>query len=165
MTVLETLVRRARQFGFRRSIAIYLAIVVGLVLACALAIEHIMRQGANDAGLPVLSALAIAALLGVFVFFLFQGAVEDRERAAIALGNSEERFRSLTALSADWFWETDEDNRLSWLAGGQSMLKLFGSGLAYGQRIWEIKGIVAAGEDLAAHMATLGARQAFHELE
>jgi len=165
MSVLETLVRRARQFGFRRSIAIYLAIVVGLVLACELAIEHIMRQGADNAGLPVLSALAIAALLGVFVFFLFQGAVEDRERAAVALGNSEERFRSLTALSADWFWETDEDNRLNWIAGGQSMLKLFGSSLAYGQRLWEIEGIVACGSSIKGHLESIAARKPFHEME
>ncbi len=165
MSALQLLMQRARQFGVRRSIAVYLAIVVGLVLASELAIQHIMGQGTVDPGLPVLNALAIAALLGVFVFFLFQGAVEDRERASIALGNSEERFRSLTSLSADWFWETDADHRLSWLAGGQSMLKLFGSGLAYGQRIWEIKGIVAGGEDLAAHKATLGERKAFHDLE
>ncbi len=165
MSAFQTLVRRARQFGLRRSIAVYLAIVVGLVLASELAIQHIMGQGGSDPGLPVLNALAIAALLGVFVFFLFQGAVEDREKASVALANSEERFRSLTALSADWFWETDAEHRLSWLAGGQSMLRLLGSGLAYGQRIWDIEGIVAQEPALAAHRAALDVRKSFHEFE
>ena len=165
MSVLQILVRRARQFGLRRSVAVYLLIVVGLVLASELAIEHIIGQGVANPGLPVLNALAIAALVGVFVFFLFHGAVEDRERAGAALADSEERFRSLTALSADWFWETDAEHRLSWIAGGHSMLKLFGSGLAYGQRLWEIAGIAVAAPALEAHLAALGARREFHDLE
>ena len=45
MSVLQILVRRARQFGLRRSVAVYLLIVVGLVLASELAIEHIIGQG------------------------------------------------------------------------------------------------------------------------
>ncbi len=165
MSVVQTLLRRARQFGLRRSVAVYLVIVVGLVLASELDIEHIIGQGAAGPAASPLKALVIAALVGVFVFFLFHGAVEDRDRAGIALANSEERFRSLTALSADWFWETDTEYRLSWIAGGQSMLKLFGSALAYGQRLWEIPGIVASESALAAHRAGLDARQSFHELE
>ena len=165
MSALHRLFRRASQFGVRRSIAVYLAMVVGLVLAGELAIQYIMGQGGADPGLPVLDAFAIAALVGVFVFFIFQKAIGDRERASTALVNSEERFRRLTALSADWFWETDGDHRLSWLAGGQSMLSLIGSGLAYGQRIWEISGIVAPKSALAAHQDAIDARRSFHELE
>ncbi len=165
MGVLQTLVRRARQFGLRRSAAVYLVIVVGLVLASELAIEHIVGQGEQSQGFAVTSALAIAALVGVFVFFLFQGAVEDREQASVALSNSEERFRSLTALSADWFWETDAEHRISWIAGSQSMLKLFGSELAYGRRFWEITGIKVRASALEGHLAALEARSEFHELE
>jgi len=165
VSVLHTLMRRARQFGLRRSVAVYLLIVVGLVLASELAIEHLIGQESAAPGMSILNALAIAALVGVFVFFLFHGAVEDRERAGAALADSEERFRSLTALSADWFWESDPDHRLNWIAGGHSMLKLFGSSLAYGQRLWEIGGIEVASPALEAHLAALGARRAFHDLE
>ncbi len=119
-----TLLRRVRQFGVRRSLTIYLVIVIGLVLASEMAIEHMIGQGAAAPVSPFVNALAIAALVGVVIFFIFQGAVDDRERASAALAESEERFRSLTALSADWFWETDAEHRLCWIAGGQSMLKL-----------------------------------------
>lgn len=165
MIGLRTLARRAAQFGLRRSIAIYLIIVVALVLASELAIEHLLTQGSIGPVSPLLNALAIAAVVGVFVFFLFHGAVEGREHAGIALRESEERFRSLTSLSADWFWETDAENRLGWISGGQQVLKLFGAEFAYGRRFWEIPGIVVYGTTLDVHLADLAARRPFHDLE
>ncbi len=165
MNLVDTLVHRARQFGVKRSIAVYLVIVIGLVLACELAVEHLIGQSAASPVSPLLNAIAIAAFVGFFVFFLFQGAVEGRERASRALAESEGRFRSLTGLSADWFWETDADHRLVWIAGGQSMLALFGSSLAYGQRPWEIGGLLVEPQALAAHLKKLEARAPFHELE
>ena len=165
MSTFQTLVRRARHFGLRRSIAVYLLIVVGLVLASELGIEHMFGQGAEKPVSPLLNALVIAALVGVFVFFLFHGALEDRERASVALANSEERFRNLTALSADWFWETDAEHRVGWIAGGHSMLKLFGSNLAYGRRLWEIGGIVTSTAAIEAHWALVAERKPFHEFE
>jgi len=164
MKVLYTLLRRIRQFGLRRSAMVYLVIVAGLLLASELAIEHIVGQSEAPA-FAVMDALVIAALAGVFIFFLFQGAVEEREQASVALANSEERFRSLTSLSADWFWETDTGHRISWIAGGQSMLKLFGSELAYGRRIWEIPGIVVPDPVVAAHLSALQEHAPFHDFE
>lgn len=165
MNLVGTLMQRARQFGVRRSLTIYLAIVFGLVLAGELAVEHIIGDGRSEPGAPLLNGIVLAALVAVFVFLIFQGAVADRERANVALAESDERFRSLTALSADWFWETDTEHRLSWIAGGQSMLKLFRSSLAYGQRPWEIPGIKVVDGALEPHLAALEARAPFHELE
>jgi len=49
-----------------------------------------------------------------------------RERMALdELKRSEERFRSLTALSSDWYWETDADGRLTFLSDG--LYRLFGA--------------------------------------
>lgn len=169
MTPLQTLRRRLGQFGLRRSIAIYLLIVVGLALGSQLAIENVLESMLLEQiavpVAPVLHAFSIAALVGIFIFFLFHGAVEDRDRANLALGDSEERFRSLTSLSADWFWETGVEHRLIWIAGGQPMLKLFGSELAYGRRLWEIPGVALSGAALETHLKTLAARKPFHELQ
>jgi hypothetical protein len=33
------------------------------------------------------------------------------------IGESERRWQARAELSADWYWETDEQHRLSWLAG------------------------------------------------
>ena len=47
--------------------------------------------------------------------------ITDRRRAEAELRDSEQRFRSLTDLSADWFWETDAQHRVSWLSGGPAV--------------------------------------------
>ncbi|MBK8064020.1 MAG: hypothetical protein IPK29_08120 [Betaproteobacteria bacterium] len=88
------------------------------------------------------------------------------ESAALAVATlGEARFRSLTGLSADWFWETDAEHRLQWIAGGQPVLKLFGAERAYGRRIWDVPGLELAGAALDAHLEVLAARAPFHELE
>ena len=165
MGLLQSVVTRLRQFGLRRSIAVYFIIVVGLVMAGELAIDHIVRGTADGGIFPLVNAFLLAALVGVIVFFLFQGAVEGRERASIALAESEERFRSLTSLSADWFWETDAEQHLTWIAGGGPMLKLFGSELAYGRRLWEIPGVEARASELTGHLRALAAHEPFREFE
>ena len=61
MNLVDTLVHRARQFGVKRSIAVYLVIVIGLVLACELAVEHLIGQSAASPVSPLLNAIVIAA--------------------------------------------------------------------------------------------------------
>jgi diguanylate cyclase (GGDEF)-like protein/PAS domain S-box-containing protein len=78
-----------------------------------------------------------------------------RRRAGEALRASEERFRQLTALSADWFWETDADYRISWMSGGAATEALFGEALVYGRRFWEIPGIEVEPRALVAHLERL----------
>ena len=165
MSFLETLLVRLRRFGLRRSIAIYLVIVVCLVLAGELLIERMIGNASGDMATPILNALVIAALVGGIVFFLFHGAVEDLERVGLALRESEERFRSLSSLSADWFWETDVEHRLCWIAGGQTMLNFFGSDLAYGRRFWEIPRLVLDPNAYETHLSGLESRKSFHEFE
>ena len=62
-------------------------------------------------------------------------------RAAQALAEarkSERRFRDLTELSADWFWETDAAHRITWISGGTPVATFFGGIPTYGKRFWEI---------------------------
>src|SRR5688572_31529718 len=54
---------------------------------------------------------------------------------------SEQRFRGLTELSADWFWETDAEDRLTWISGGSPVITFFGGTPTYGRRFWEIPGV------------------------
>lgn len=46
--------------------------------------------------------------------------VTSERQAREALKEREERFRSLTDLSSDWYWETDEDGRFTFLSDGVS---------------------------------------------
>jgi len=90
--------------------------------------------------------------------------LRDR-RATRALRASEERFRSLTALSADWFWETDAGHRITWLTGGATVLSFFGSGLAFGKRLWELPGVELDGRAFTGHLERLRCHAPFFELE
>ena len=47
-------------------------------------------------------------------------------RALEEAKKSERRFRDLTELSADWFWETDASNRITWISGGAPVATFFG---------------------------------------
>ena len=89
-------------------------------------------------------------LLGVW----YGGRLRDR-LATEALKASEERFRHLTLLSADWFWETDAEYRLNWMSGGPAMSELFTGGPAYGKRLWEVEGIQVEPRRLIAHLDRL----------
>lgn len=165
MGVLSGVRERLRQFGLGRSIAVYFVIVVVLVMAGEFAVERIVRGTGEEQFFPLLNAFLLAALVGVIVFLMFHGAVKDRERASAALAESEERFRNLSSLSADWFWETDSESRLTWIAGGPPMLNLFGSELTYGRRLWEIPGVTVQPSALEAHLQKLADHEPFHDFE
>jgi diguanylate cyclase (GGDEF)-like protein/PAS domain S-box-containing protein len=109
-------------------------------------------------------ALLLVSAAGIVFAAWMQARLRDR-RATQALRASEERFRSLTALSADWFWETDAGHRITWLTGGPTVLSFFGSGLAFGKRLWELPGVELDGRAFTGHVERLERRQPFFELE
>ncbi len=103
---------------------------------------------------PLLEALLLIGgalvLLGAWLRYRRQ------ERLANdALRLSEERFRHLTSLSADWFWETDAEHRISWLSGGDAVTALFGSELAFGRRLWDLPGVLVEPRALVEHLGRL----------
>jgi diguanylate cyclase (GGDEF)-like protein/PAS domain S-box-containing protein len=104
-----------------------------------------------------------ATLAGVWLRY------RRRERLAKqALQASEERFRHLTSLSADWFWETDADYRISWMSGGPAVAALFGDALVYGRKLWEIPGLAIEPKALVEHLERLhrvDARLPFFDFE
>jgi len=91
--------------------------------------------------------------------------IEGAERAALVadLMQSEERFRALTALSSDWFWEQDADLRFSLIAVG-----VHKTGVPreahIGKTRWELPYTEVVGGDWAPHQAVLAARQPFRDL-
>ncbi|HEY4636648.1 MAG TPA: hypothetical protein VIH23_00140, partial [Burkholderiales bacterium] len=109
-------------------------------------------------------ALLLVAAAGIVFAAWMHARLRDR-RATRALRASEERFRSLTALSADWFWETDAEHRITWLTGGATVLSFFGSGLAFGKRLWELPGVELDGRAFTEHLERLRRHAPFFELE
>jgi diguanylate cyclase (GGDEF)-like protein/PAS domain S-box-containing protein len=87
----------------------------------------------------------------------------QRSEAERAVRDSEARFRALTDLSSDWYWEQDAEFRFTRLegrqvAGGDSELKQ----RLMGTRRWESGLEIEGGWE--PHRATLEARRPFHDL-
>jgi diguanylate cyclase (GGDEF)-like protein/PAS domain S-box-containing protein len=112
--------------------------------------------------LDLLPAVVItAAVLYLAMAFLSR----KRDRQLAEARQSEARFRALTELSADWFWETDEQHRVTWISGGAPVATFFGGTSTYGKRFWEIPGIEVDPRALEALQDGLGERQPFFDLE
>jgi diguanylate cyclase (GGDEF)-like protein/PAS domain S-box-containing protein len=113
----------------------------------------------------ILDFVLLAALSGGVVYLvMYLGALRTIRRLTQAQQN-ETRFRDLTALSADWFWETDGELRTTWISGGPTVATFFGDTSTYGRRIWEVPGVEVETRALQALRARLLAQQPFFDLE
>ena len=99
---------------------------------------------------------AIGSLFGQFL---------QRKDAEEKLRQSEARFRSLTQLSSDFFWESDPQHRLVSLVHGPSAAATpVGYGLV-GKTPWELPAVRPDHAGWQAHRATLESRLPFREFE
>src|SRR5438876_1065335 len=92
-------------------------------------------------------------------------ALRRASRQLTELAASEGRFRDLTELSADWFWETDAEHRITWISAGGSVATLFGNLPTFGKRFWEIPRVEVEPRALEAHLGRLGEQLPFFDLE
>jgi signal transduction histidine kinase/CheY-like chemotaxis protein len=94
--------------------------------------------------------------------------LSERKRAEAELRESEARFRSLTEMSSDFYWESDVEHRLT--ARGSANDKLstvstFQRGAQNGERRWEIPYLSPAEAGWRAHRAVLDAHLPFRHFE
>jgi PAS domain S-box-containing protein len=100
------------------------------------------------------AARSIGGQLGQFL---------QQRQAQEDLRRSEERFRRLTELSVDWYWEQDAQFRFTHVAGAG----MEGTGDMLAKTLWELPGVVA-GDDPArwiAHKAEVAAQWSFCDFE
>jgi PAS domain S-box-containing protein len=91
--------------------------------------------------------------------------ITERKRADEALRTSEARFRSLTELSSDWYWEQDENLRFTYMSDQAAALGGFSPESSIGKLRWELPGITPLSCSWAEHQAVLAGRQPFRDLE
>ena len=89
----------------------------------------------------MLDAILLVAASGAAVYIAMHWLGRKQVRALVEAKYSEARFRGLTELSADWFWETDTEHRLVWLSGGGPVATFFGGTPTYVKRVWEVPGV------------------------
>ncbi len=94
--------------------------------------------------------------------------VAQLEAANRKLQESEARFRSLTEMSSDFFWESDAEHRLKpWISADErsSAASAFVRDAQVGKRRWETPHLSPDEAGWQAHRAMLDAHQPFREFE
>ena len=109
--------------------------------------------------------LLVAAISACVVYLVMVVLARRRERELADARAHEQRLKSLTELSADWFWETDAGHRITWLSGGGPVATLFGDTPTYGKRFWELPRVEVEARALEAHLERLGKQLPFFDLE
>ncbi len=90
--------------------------------------------------------------------------ITRNREAEVALRESEERFRDLTDLSSDWFWEQDADFRFTLVSGTEAAKGAYLENQIVGKRRWELEVIEGVGEaEWARHRAVLERHEPFRD--
>jgi diguanylate cyclase (GGDEF)-like protein/PAS domain S-box-containing protein len=91
--------------------------------------------------------------------------ITERKEAEARVQESEARFRSLTDLSSDWYWEIDEEFRFTRFDGYRQGKSVVTQQDSIGKTRWDLGALNLKEEDWAAHRATLQAHQQFKDFE
>ena len=91
--------------------------------------------------------------------------VTAERHARESLARSEARFRSLTALTSDWYWEQDAKFRYVYISDGADLRGALGIKARAGKTRWELPWSGVSEMQWAAHRAQLEAHQVFHDFE
>jgi diguanylate cyclase (GGDEF)-like protein/PAS domain S-box-containing protein len=92
--------------------------------------------------------------------------ISERLASEAALRESEERFRSLTQLSSDMYWEQDDQFRFTSVSGmGSERVNKLTVQTIIGKKRWEQNYINMAADQWAEHIALLEAHKPFRDME
>ena len=93
------------------------------------------------------------------------GDITRRLAAEAQLVHNQERFRSLTELSSDWYWETDDQFRFTVLSGGDTREAKLTINSYLGQTRWDIDNSAANQALWEGHKRQLERHETFRDFE
>lgn len=90
--------------------------------------------------------------------------ISQRRNVELALRASEQRFRSLTAMSADWYWEQDKELRFTFFSKTEDRYMPLDPATLLGKTPFEIALDFESRAARAQHAETLAKREAFRDV-
>ncbi|MDE2616761.1 MAG: EAL domain-containing protein [Burkholderiales bacterium] len=129
--------------------------------------QHEFRVRAADGGTHWMrgNAITVRESDGELSSYGVMREFTQRKIAETQLEESEARFRSLTDLSSDWYWEIDEDFRFTSFVGYRDGKSILTQEDSLGKTRWELGALNLGPEDWDAHRRVLESHQPFRDLE
>jgi len=147
-----------RIFSFQRVSGYPFYAVVGQAL------DTVLDEYRGERGL-YFGAGGFLTLLALWFGAVLLAKLKREESVESALSESEARFRSLTELASDMYWEQDAEHRFVSVAGGGAHWTTRRRGEAIGKRPWDSHYVNMTETDWEAHRELLKARKPFQDLE
>ncbi len=153
-----------------------LAAVAVFLLAAMLAAIMAPAAGWGDAG-EIWFEAALGLFCSLILAYLVKSLLELRahrtgleglvSQRTAALRESEARFRRLTAMSSDFYWESDAAHRLTQLETGnkEDPARILPGGSPLGKARWEVAYLTPDKAGWEAHRAELDAHRPFRDFE
>ena len=144
-----------------REVATFNVVLAMLVVAAAW-----FGLGPFISGADLVDLVATVGLLAsvTLTTLLLCALSTERRAAAGRMRQSEERFRSLTQLSADWYWEQDEQFRFTEVSPAFHAVTGIDPSEQLGKRRWELPLEERDSPMLAAHRRQVEAHQPFRDV-
>jgi len=124
-----------------------------------------LRRRDDKGGLVVISVSGKAVYDAQGRFTGYRGVgrnITERKRTKRSLREVAERFRSLTELSSDWYWEMDAGLRFTYVSEGIRKVRGIGPETLIGRKRWD-SDRVGGDEEMDRHRATLEAHRPFKD--
>src|SRR6185503_12884361 len=125
-----------------------------------------LRRRAVNGEIVIISASGKPVFDARGVFKGYRGVgrnITQRKRTKRSLREIVERFRSLTELSSDWYWEMDAELRFTYVSEGIRKVRGVAPETLIGKRRWDSKDIVGGEDDMAQHRKTMEAHLPFRD--
>jgi diguanylate cyclase (GGDEF)-like protein/PAS domain S-box-containing protein len=141
--------------------------VMGLAILGSWALVHGSGPFADDQLYLAITKFWAYMNTVAIVVLLVSALNGERTKAHHNLARSEARFRSLTKLSSDWYWEQDADFRFVRVEGEGETESANPMAIAeqIGQTRWELPALNLSESDWEVHKATLAAHLPFYDFE
>lgn len=91
--------------------------------------------------------------------------ITERKTIEEALRESESRFRSLAALSSDWYWRQDAESRFTYLSNEVGALAGYSAESSIGKTRWELPNVEPISSTWTEHRRLIDSRQTFRDFE